>query len=217
MKLAKILPTTLPIGFCVCILFLVTGCLGIGGGDAQPTLYYTLEPVEAVTGGETTGAVGIHVGLEKVNIPGYLDRKEIVVRTRHNELRYTANHLWAERLGGSLPRVLAQNITRQMNKPAQMYTLPWPDVVEPDLSVSIEVHAFEGQENPDSEVLLELSWNIRSTPDGTVLKKGTHQSSSLNWDAGNPLRWFPAPKSVFLSDLLQRRASSPTLPPSPSA
>ena len=172
-------------GLQICILFLVTGCLGIGGGDVQPVLFYTLDPVEIGTKDDVASGANVQIGLEKIVIPDYLNRKEIVVRTRHNELRYTGNHLWAERLGGSLPRVLVQNITRQMNEPAQVFALPWPDIAEPDLSVSIEVQAFEGQENPESKVLFELNWRIRSTPDGTVLKEGTHETSGTDWEPGN--------------------------------
>lgn len=167
------------------ILLLVSGCIGIGGGDVEPTLYYTLEPVESSSDIEPIETGGLVVGLERVEVPDHLDRKEIVVRTRPNELRYTANHLWAERLGTSLPRILTQDMVRQINGPVRVYSLPWPDEVVPDLTVLLEIHAFEAQQSPDSMVLLDISWSIRSLPDGDVLKQGNHRGKDLNWDGGN--------------------------------
>jgi len=185
MKFQNLIPTILAGCFAWCILSLVTGCIGIGGGDTQPTLYYTLAAVPAVEKLVSPEEGNAVVGLGKVEIPEYLDRKEIIVRTRHNELRYTANHLWAERPGDSLPRVLAQNIERQINIPAHVYPLPWPDIVKPALMVLLEVQTFEGQEAPEAAVLFHVNWMIQSIPDGTLLKQGNHLASNVDWVAGD--------------------------------
>ncbi|MCZ6672933.1 MAG: PqiC family protein [Verrucomicrobia bacterium] len=163
----------------------MTGCVEIGGGDIQPTLYYTLEPVPAVTASGTAEVETFVVGLGKIEMPDYLDRKEIVVRKRRNELRYTANNLWAERPGDSLPRVLALNISRQSNSPVEVHALPWNDYANPGVVILVEVHALEGQESPSARVNLEVSWSIQSLPDGVVLKKGSYQSSGLSWNTGD--------------------------------
>lgn len=181
MKLPVILISQLS---CLLLLF-NTGCFSLGQGDAQPTLYYTLEPVD-ISPIQREGVVEpLIVGLDGIEVPSYLDRREIVVRTGDNELRYTARHLWAERPSDSLQRLLSMNIERQASIGMEVHSLPWPDHSDPEWVVRLNIESFEGQESPRTELLLEAAWTIQSTRDGTIATQGHYTGSQLVWSKGD--------------------------------
>ena len=167
------------------ILVALAGCFSLGQGDAQPTLYYTLEPVDASPVSTPDSASPIVVGLDRIEVPSYLDRREIVVRTGDNELRYTERHLWAERPSDSLQRLLSMNIKRQASMAVEVHGLPWPDHSNPDWVLQLNLESFEGQESPGTELLLEASWTIQSTADGSIAKQGHYRAVNLDWSKGD--------------------------------
>ena len=161
------------------------GCFSLGQGDAQPTLYYTLEPVDASPLQGNGSENPVIVGLERIEVPSYLDRREIVVRTGDNELRYTERHLWAERPSDSLQRLLSMDIERQASVAMEVHGLPWPDHSHPEWVIHLNIESFEGQESPGTELLLEASWTVQSTQDGSIAKQGHYAASNLDWTKGD--------------------------------
>lgn len=168
------------------ILVCHSGCLSLGGGDPQPTSYYTLEPVgvSPLVSSESSEAPVV-VGLDRIEVPSYLDRREIAVRTGDNELRFTGRNLWAERPTETLHRLLSLNIERQASIPMTVHGLPWPDHAEPEWVVHVLFESFEGRESPSSELLFEVSWTLLSTRDGAVAKQGHYVGSNLDWNRGD--------------------------------
>ncbi|MDA0346234.1 MAG: PqiC family protein [Verrucomicrobia bacterium] len=168
------------------MLVFSVGCIGIGGeGDLQPTHYYTLTAIDPIEAGDNSAETVIEVGFDQVEVPDYLDRKEIAVRTGENELRYTERNLWAERPSVSLQRILTQNIERQSSKVLSLHALPWPDHSDPDIIVHLKFQSFEAQESPEARLLLKVSWTVQSTRDGTIYKQGYFGGENLKWDKGN--------------------------------
>jgi uncharacterized protein len=174
----------LPIIACS-LLILGAGCLGIGKGDVQPTLFYTLEPVDLPKLAKSPEEDRLVVGLERIAMPDYLNRREIAVRTGRNELRYTERHLWAERPSDALQRLLSLNIERQSSVPVEMHSLPWPDHAEPKWVIYLDVQAFEGRESPEAELLLNASWTIRSTSGSDRGVEGNYEGQALSWSKGD--------------------------------
>ena len=161
------------------------GCFSLGQGDVQPTLYYTLEPVDASPLQGSGSENPVMVGLERIEVPSYLDRREIVVRTGDNELRYTERHLWAERPSDSLQRLLSMDIERQASVALEVHGLPWPDHSQPKWVIHLNIESFEGQESPNAELLLEASWTVQSTQDGSIVKQGHYTAGNLDWRKGD--------------------------------
>jgi uncharacterized lipoprotein YmbA len=184
----------------VSMLLFSVGCIGIGGeGDLQPTHYFTLKAIDPVEAGGNFGEIVIEVGFDQVEVPDYLDRKEIAVRTGENELRYTERNLWAERPSVSLQRILTQNIERQSSKVLSVHALPWPDHSDPDIVVHLNFQSFEAQESPEARLLLKVSWTVQSTRDGTIYKQGYYGGDNLRKLFGpgsRTLKWIVYGKSV---------------------
>lgn len=166
-------------------LFCNVGCIGIGGNNEfQPTRYYTLQATghtQLVAGGQDT----VEVGIDQIDIPDYLNRREIALRTGENELRYTDRHLWAERPTVALERILTKNIERQSDSSLTVYGLPWPDHAHPEIVLKLSFQSFEGQESPNATVLLEVSWTIQSASEGTIFKQGIFSGGDLKWQRGD--------------------------------
>jgi hypothetical protein len=97
------------------------------------------------------------VGLGTIELPGYLDRQQIVTRTSNNRLSYSENDRWAAPLSESFSRVLAQNIYHLIN-PTRVIQFPWQSNDAPDYQVEIEVLQFEASSN--QEALLTAHWSV---------------------------------------------------------
>src|SRR5277367_5921595 len=54
--------------------------------------------------------------LDHVEIPGYIDKPEIVTRTNRNQLIQAEFHRWGEPLSGNISQVLAQNLSSQLTR-----------------------------------------------------------------------------------------------------
>lgn len=161
------------------------GCIGIGGNNEfQPTRYYTLQAAghtQLIASGQDT----VEVGIDQIDIPDYLNRREIALRTGENELRYTDRHLWAERPSVALERILPRNIERQSDSSLTVYGLPWPDHARPEIVLKLSFQSFEGQESPNAAVLLEVSWTIQTASEGTIFKQGIFSGGDLKWQRGD--------------------------------
>lgn len=89
------------------ILPLLSGCFG----TSETSRFYTLVP-QTIDVPVVRAARPISIGVEPVIIPGYLDRPQIVVRSKDfpGEVKLSEFERWAEELRDALPRLIAQNI-----------------------------------------------------------------------------------------------------------
>ena len=117
-------------------------------------------------------------GLGTIELPGYLDRQQIVTRTSNNRLSYSENDRWATPLAESFSRVLGQNISHLL-KPAPMIQFPWQSTGVPDYQVKIEVIQFEA--NSDQNAWLTARWSVIDRNKKTLLS----QRSQLSRRAGS--------------------------------
>ena len=85
----------------VVVFFALAGCAA-----SPPSRFYVLSPVASdTTAPPTVSAPAIGVG--PVELPDYLGRPEIVVRSGAYELRYNETQRWAETLRDNVTSVLA--------------------------------------------------------------------------------------------------------------
>src|SRR5687768_5076531 len=113
---------------------------------ADPSSFYVLGALpeaDLVAANNTAGVnANFTAGIGTVELPGYLDRQQIVTRTSNNRLSYSETERWAVPLAESFSRVLGQNISHLL-RPAQMIQFPWRSTDLPDYQVKIEVIQFE--------------------------------------------------------------------------
>ena len=128
---------------------------------ADPSSYYilgALPEADLVADINTAGVnANFTAGLGTIELPGYLDRQQIVTRTSNNRLSYSETDRWAAPLAESFSRVLGQNIAHLL-RPAQMIQFPWQTTGVPDYQVKIEVIQFEA--NSDQNAWLTARWSV---------------------------------------------------------
>jgi uncharacterized lipoprotein YmbA len=153
---------------CITIIALCLTALLAGCASTPPPTYYTLTALSASSGPNTATAAIIGVG--PLEIPGYLDRLQIVTRPAPNRLRISDFERWAGPLDDNMLRVLADNLKTLTGAPG-VRVFPWPVGQRPDLAVRLVVHAFEGVDGDRV--------TLRAT---ATLSDLRHKSAPVIWD-----------------------------------
>ena len=130
-------------------VLMVAGC----GAASLPVTYYILNPMDyQASSAPRYIAEALVLGIGPIQLPAYLDRLQMVTRTGANRLKVDDFHRWAAPLPGEMSRILADNL-EQLTGIQRYENYPWAFQQRPDLTVALEIRAFEGQ--PDGSVLLD--------------------------------------------------------------
>lgn len=101
--------------------------------------------------------IGKKIGVGPVKIPEYLNRPQIISRSKGNEIFFEEFYLWAEPLKDSLSRVLAKNISQSLATD-QVFIFPFLSGIKPDYRVIMEFFRFDGKLG--GEVYLDVYWAV---------------------------------------------------------
>ena len=152
------------VGIGLCLLLLV-GC-----ASSAPSRYYVLSPLMG-EGKVTPEASCVSVGIGPIKLPEYVNRPQIVTRTTPNELVLSYFDLWAEPLSDSVPRTLAENVSRLLCT-KEVVLFPWKPSRVPDYRVEVELLKMDG--TLGRTVSLEAWWSVSS---GAEKARVTRKSS----------------------------------------
>lgn len=148
--------TRLSVVFGLAALALVTaGCVSLKRTpDAR---LFVLQPVaEAAVVPAGRAPVGL-VGVERVRLPGHLDRPQLVTWAAPDELRVDEFLRWAEPLDDGLTRTLAEDLAVLLPD-HQIVRRPWPGDTRTRCRVRVTVRTFGLQR--DGTVKLEGRWAL---------------------------------------------------------
>ena len=123
-------------------LFIVSAC-----ASPPRERFYTLDAPEPPVAAD--GAPSISVG--PVSIPEMVDRPQLVVRVRANEVVLTEQERWAEPLRGAITRVVAANLAAALG--ARVAPQRNGDA---DYRVILDVQRFESGD----EALIDAAWTV---------------------------------------------------------
>jgi uncharacterized lipoprotein YmbA len=102
------------------------------------------------------------VSVETPTVPELVDRLHLVERTHTNQIEIREFHRWAEPLKSSIPRLLAENLSRLLESD-RISSYPQNMGSDADFRVFVDFHRFESE---GSAVSVDALWNIRRTADG---------------------------------------------------
>ena len=184
---------------CAAALLVVAGCARFKP-VVQDDRYFVLTPV-AVAGANT--ATGPAVGLGAVVIPGYLLQSGIVVRRGDNEIEYSENLRWAERLDKNIQRVLAADLAATLG--SNVFATAWRrDEVAAELHVTL--NRFELDQN--GAAIVDAKWLILKPGSDETVRAGQTRITR----PGPPLSTDPdeaiATLSTTLADLAREIATA---------
>ena len=141
----------------ICLLVLmVAGCRS----STPPVSFYTLAslPGMEMESHEQSAARDITIGIGPVQLPQFLNRPQIVIRSGPNKLTVSEFHRWGGYFDQDFLRVLAQDISILMPT-NRVIEFPWDDRADPDYRIEFNVQQFDGQ--PGNSVLLNVTWTIK--------------------------------------------------------
>jgi uncharacterized lipoprotein YmbA len=137
---------------------LFAALLAACAGDS-PTRFYTLSGLPESAMGETVTTAGdeLTVGVDRVVLPGYLQRPQIVTRSGANRMMLAEFDIWIEPLEPMVTRRLADNLSILLASD-RVLIMPTPRAVRFDYQVDVEVLQFDA--GADEGVVLDALWSV---------------------------------------------------------
>ena len=137
---------------------------------------YALDPLPAeATAAAPASVTGPVVGIERVSVPGWLDRMQVTGRATSGAIVSDDYSRWAEPLPRGIQRVVAESLVVLLPD-RRIVTAPFSprDTVEQ----RVELTLVEAARQADGRVLVEARWDvIGATGDVLARHRSTHRSS----------------------------------------
>jgi len=125
-----------------------------GCATTPPSRFYILSPV---TADAATQPAGPAIGVGPVELPKYLDRPQIAMRSGANELFYDETQRWAETLQDNVTAVLTENLSRLVPTD-RVAVFPWGRTTTIDYQVEAQISRFDADAN--GNVVLSANWKL---------------------------------------------------------
>jgi len=147
----------------IAVIFLALALAGCLGGKSAPTNFYMLSPLSQPQAGisPATAEARIHIGLEPVVVPEYLNRNEIVINLDDTVYQLAEFDRWAEPLNENLTRVLEQNLTNLLRDDSIDVILASETSIPFDYRLEVDVLRLDG--NFGGQVTLVVQWVLLET------------------------------------------------------
>lgn len=145
-------------------LFLLTAaCFG---GKSPSSVFYTLKPLD--TAPATFQTPVISLGVEPVNLPGYLDKPQLVLSNENGiELSISETNRWAESLSTILQRTISKDLSIYLPKATVVNKNYSRETF--DYSLIVEVLKLDGV--MEKNAVLEVMWSLVDVKGTLVVQK----------------------------------------------
>jgi uncharacterized protein len=188
-------------GMCRSMPFIAALLLLAACGSSPPIRFYTLS--DTAPAASQPGAVG-SVLINRVTIPGELDRPEIVRRMGPNRLSISELDRWAAPLDETIQRVLTDDIARRVPSPA----------VGEEHPVSVDIHEFYG--DAACNVTLRAVLILKRAAEQPVTTPPANEDIQVPSSGACP-GTLPATMSIALGQLSDRIIAAVARLPAPAA
>lgn len=135
-------------------LGLMAGC-----GSSPQVKYFQLRaepPGPAPLAQAAPPSAGIWA-LGPVRVPEYLDRDAIVRPSGQASLRLSPSERWAEPLRDAIPRLLLQDLARQLGS-TRIWRLPLPPGLTAQRQLRVDIHRLDADAGPRPLLVLQAQW-----------------------------------------------------------
>jgi uncharacterized lipoprotein YmbA len=149
--------------FLLPIWVVLIGGLLAGCGTSPPTNFYLLSAQDfpAATGSSPS------VGVGPIEVPEYLNRKNMVLSREGNKLEVASLNLWAEPVAAGVQRLLVLNLSGLLNTQEVSY-FPWQPQRAPQYGVRVNVLQLEADEQ---RAVLSAEWQVLRPTSGEPLQR----------------------------------------------
>ncbi len=147
---------------------MVLALLVLGGcGSSAPANFYLLQaraaPATPVL--HEPGPALLSIGIGPVEIPEYLDRPQMVIRTGVNTVRINEFERWAEPLKDGVARVVTDNLAGLLEV-RRIAVYPWRNQLKTDYRLALTLSRFEA--SADGQASLVGWWTLYDTENRVV-------------------------------------------------
>lgn len=134
---------------------------------ADPKYYVMSAPPEAQVAAQASPQPVVAV--MRVRLPDYLDRPELVSRSGAHALVIDSDNRWGEPLAESVPRVLAENVSRYLPQ-GRVVVAPEARGAKIPYEYLVALDAYE----PDGSgnAVMRGRWHLRDTRTGKMVAEG---------------------------------------------
>ena len=133
--------------------------VSIGCASTPPSNFYILNPMEKQETQQKASEVmpQVAIGIGSIEIPDYLDRSQIVLRSSRSELKIDEFNRWAGSLKENISLVLAENLSLLLSTD-RVFAHPWM----PDDAVNYWLHIeiMRLDVIPGDSVIMKSHWTI---------------------------------------------------------
>lgn len=157
--------------WCLLCMLVVSGCTG-----SQSTHFYILTSPELTVDSQLNRVKNTvkRVGIRRINLPGYLDRPQMVTRSFDNELTISSRHQWAEPLSESILRVITEQLSRRLPT-INVSSFPWSGGQTQDVEIALQFLQFEIVDQ--QTCVIDVKWTLFSVDDSNGI--GYQETLSL--------------------------------------
>lgn len=161
------------------------GCSIVPPAQEDSTRYFVLSGAElpALSAAQApTGA--LRIGIRNARLESYLNRKEMVVRTGANEVRFEDYRRWADPLDAAVTRIVRSRLLAAPSV-AQVFAEPFPFDQARDYDVAIDVVRFEGTMTADGKYSASLAAVVEISTTGAgshIVSRKLFEAPAEAWD-----------------------------------
>jgi uncharacterized lipoprotein YmbA len=186
---------------CCCVMIgVLSGCRSL----TPPVTYYTLSsiPVAAIES-DGDGKVTVTIGIQPPELPGTINRTQMVKRAGAHQLVISSLHRWADFPDGLVQQVLGENL-QVLIPEARVVNSPWPTGLKPDITVAFQFFELIG--TTDNKMLLNAQWTIADSGQPPVVQ--VHRKEYVEPMPGSDFEGLAAAHSRVLEVLCRQVAQS---------
>lgn len=192
---------------------LVAGCVLKRSKDSQ---MFVLEPLAARGAATATaGAPVAVVGVQPVEVPGWIDRPQVATRVAGSQVAADEFARWGEPIARGVQRVVAENLAALLPE-RRVISAPWagyePVVHKLDLTIT------ELARQADGSVLLEARWAIIGRDRSTLAqRRSSHRSPAATAGAAGTVEGSSQALEALSREIAETLLTLPLPPPEPPA
>lgn len=138
------------------LLLIFATLFGLQGCLSTSSNYYVLSLAPQPT--STFANKNRIIGVEKVTIPAYLNKREIAVAKSSSQITLLGNAVWGEELDTGLTQRLISFLQKKFDQP-NVYAYPWGVDRQPTVRVKVDITRFIAQ---GDKVYLDANWELKS-------------------------------------------------------
>lgn len=137
-----------------CVLVLALLVAGCGFLKRVPNQFYALDTIPAES--PRAAKTGLPIGLDTVELPPGIDRRELVLRGADNKLEVRGHHQWASPLEEMVIHTLAFDLANRLPEG----TVVLPGQPRPGAIRSLSVTFEDLAPNPNGVFVLDARWTL---------------------------------------------------------